>query len=104
MLCTDIIFSFMQICTIKNNWSNYLVIKGIEPWEVFEIMEDFIQEMVIKEDKTDLHEALKDKRSFAKFRTLVEGSGYKQSWLLFRKSRYINYVKDKLRSEGLIDN
>jgi len=90
-----------ELSRIKKNWQNYIEIKGIEPWEVFEIMEDFIQEMVGKNDKTELHKALKDKRSFAKFRTLVDGSDYKQSWLTFRKSRYIKYVKEKLQPEGL---
>jgi hypothetical protein len=92
-----------ELARIKKNWTNYFEIRGIEPWEVFEIMEDFIQEIVTSEDKSDLYEALKDKRSFAKFRTLVEGSDYKQRWLKFRKSRYILYVKDKLKSEGLLE-
>ena len=90
-----------ELSRIKKNWHNYLEINAIEPWEVFEIMEDFIQEIVEKNDKPKLHMALKDKRSFATFRILVDGSDYKQSWITFRKSRYIRYVKEKLRSEGL---
>jgi len=92
-----------ELNRIKKNWNNYFEIRGMEPWEVFEIMEDYIQEIVKKEDESDLLDALKDKRSFAKFRALVEGSDYKQSWFTFRKDRYLKYVRNKLQSEELLD-
>ena len=92
-----------ELNRIKTNWPDHVEIKGIEPWEVFEIMEDFVQEIINKEGNTLLYDALKDKRSFAKFRTLVEGSEYKKSWFTFRKKHYLKYVQNKLRSEGLIE-
>ena len=92
-----------ELNRIKKNWPDHLEIRGMEPWEVFEIMEDFVQEIINKEGNTELHDALKDKRSFARFRTLVEGSEYKKIWFAFRKNHYLKYVQNKLRSEGLID-
>jgi hypothetical protein len=92
-----------ELNRIKKNWRNHIEIRGMEPWEVFEIMEDFVQEIINKEDNTLLHDALKDKRSFTKFRTLVEGSEYKKSWFTFRKYRYLRYVQNKLRKEGLLE-
>ncbi len=92
-----------ELNRIKTNWPDHIEIKGMEPWEVFEIMEDFVQEIIDKEGNILLHDALKDKRSFAKFRTLVEGSEYNKSWFIFRKNRYLKYVQNKLRSEGLIE-
>jgi len=92
-----------ELNRIKKTWPDHMEIRGMEPWEVFEIMEDFVQEIIKKEGNTVLHDALKDKRSFAKFRTLVEGSEYKKSWFTFRKNRYLKYVQNKLRLEGLIE-
>jgi hypothetical protein len=92
-----------ELNRIKKNWPHHFEIRGMEPWEVFEIMEDFVQELIHKEGNTALHDALKDKRSFAKFRTLVEGTEYRESWYTFRKYRYLNYVQKKLRQEGLFE-
>lgn len=92
-----------ELNRIKKNWKDRVEIRGMEPWEIFELMEDFVQEIINREGNTVLHDALKDKRSFAKFRTLVEGSEYNKSWITFRKKRYLTYVQKKLRLEGLIE-
>ncbi|UCG27863.1 MAG: hypothetical protein JSV24_00460 [Bacteroidales bacterium] len=91
-----------ELSRIKKNWLNYCVIRGMEAWELFEIMEDFIHKVENENLVAEIHNALKNKKSFARFRTLVEGSEYKKKWYKFRRKRYIKYVREQLKKEGLM--
>lgn len=77
-------------------WDDFWTIEPPEPAEVLKIMEDFIKEM----DDTRFQEQLADKlirdKPFAHFKTLVEGSEYRDYWFHFKKDQLEKYVKQTL--------
>ncbi len=86
---------------IENEWTDYLVIQKIESWEAFQIMEDFIEEIIDEKLKEDLIKILNRKSPFANFKAKIESSSYRQNWFDFRDKKYEEYVKEQLKIEKI---
>lgn len=89
-----------ELRKIIDHWDNYMILNRMEPWEVFEMMEEFIYK-VDREFQNKLLDALYQTKPFDNFQHLVETSKYRDDWFAFKDDQYINYVKDQLKAEGI---
>lgn len=89
-----------ELRKIIDHWENYMICTRMEPWEIFEMMEEFIYK-VDSEFQGKLLEALYKSKPFDNFQHLVEISRYRDDWFAFKDEKYINYVKDQLKAEGI---
>jgi hypothetical protein len=85
---------------ITDHWDHYIIISMMDSWELFEVMENFMFE-VDRDFHYRLLESLYQKNPFDRFQYLVETSRYKDTWLSFKKQKYIQYVEDQLKAEDI---
>ncbi len=84
-----------------NKWSNILEIEKFDSHEGFQIMEDFIDEVSDLDLKETLIKILHRKSPFANFKAEIESSEYRNEWFAFRTNRYIETIKERLKSEDI---
>lgn len=89
-----------ELRKIIDHWDNYMILTRMEPWGIFEMMEEFIYK-VDREFQNKLLDALYQTKPFDNFQHLVETSKYRDDWFAFKDDQYINYVKDQLKAEGI---
>ncbi len=97
---TDGEFNTDELRKITNHWENYMIFTRMEPWELFEIMEEFLYK-VDREFQGKLLDALYKTKPFDKFQHLVETSKYRDDWFAFKDEKYTNYVMEQLQAEGI---
>jgi|GEM_PF-1949328 len=85
---------------ITDHWDHYMIICCMETWELFEVMEEFMFE-VDREFHYRLLDAMYRKNPIENFQYLVETSSYRDSWFAFKNRKYLGYVKDYLKAEGI---
>lgn len=84
-------------------WKKYLEIDPLDSIEAFRIMENFAEQVVDQHLQNKLITALNNRKPFANFKMVVEGSEYREDWFQFRQQAYERYVWDliQLNSEEL---
>jgi hypothetical protein len=84
-----------------NKWENCITIEPPESHESFEIMEGFVNQIPNGPLKSRALYALQNRKPFANFKTLIENSQLRASWLDFKKKKLEEYVWDNLCNEEL---
>ena len=97
---TDNEFNTDELRKITDHWENYMIFTRMEPWELFEIMEEFLYR-VDRDFQGKLLDALYKTKPFDKFQHLVETSKYRDDWFEFKDQKYTNYVMEQLQAEGI---
>jgi hypothetical protein len=75
------------------DWENYVTFGPLESHESFQIMEEFAENMEDKKLKSELLNALNQRKPFAKFKNTIENSRFRQSWFDFKKQWLENHVR-----------
>jgi hypothetical protein len=86
---------------IENEWSNYVIIKGMESHEAFKIMVEFVDKVEEPRLKEDLIKILNRKSPFANFKAEIECSDYRENWFDYRTKRYEKHLKENLDLMGI---
>jgi len=97
---TDNEFNTDELRKITDHWENYMIFTRMEPWELFEIMEEFLYK-VDRDFQGKLLDSLYKTKPFDKFQHLVETSKYRDDWFAFKDEKYTNYVMEQLQAEGI---
>jgi hypothetical protein len=77
-------------------WKNPIIIENMESWQVFGIMEDFIEEIDDHKLKQIVFKILHRKSPFANYKYVIESSVYRQKWFNFKNKKYEEYVIENL--------
>jgi len=81
------------------DWENFIKFKPLEPYESFEIMKYFTENMEDTKLQRKLINALNHKKPFANFKAIIDNSQYRQYWFDYKKHWIENYVKELLFSQ-----
>jgi hypothetical protein len=87
---------------IDSDWTDYFIIRKLESWEAFEIMEDFVREVSDLDMVEKLAGTLSRKHPFANFKLRVESSVYREQWFEFRRNAYMKHVRKQI-GDGFMD-
>lgn len=74
------------------NWEKCITVEPPESSESFTIMENFVSEVGDKNLKQKLINALSNRRPFANFRNIIDGSQYRKEWFAFKQRKLEEYV------------
>ncbi|QZE15759.1 hypothetical protein K4L44_07975 [Halosquirtibacter laminarini] len=77
-------------------WQSCITMEPMESEESFHMMANFVKEVENISLQADLVEALSRKRPFAHFKSIIDGSGYRQQWFDFRQKQTALYVWDMI--------
>ncbi len=85
---------------VNENPSDYIHFSKMNTREAFQIMEDFVEEVVSDKNMENiiLH-ALSQSKPFRRFKDIVEVSNYREKWFAFQQSRYEDYVRAIIEEE-----
>lgn len=82
---------------IKEHSGDYFEFKGFESNESYQLMADFAENINDTEFQAQLVTALYRPKPFQNFKWQIDNSGiYRQQWFDFKKTRYIQRVKDQV--------
>jgi hypothetical protein len=84
---------------LHEEWETYISIEPRESSESFGIMEKFVGKVKDKKLRTQLIDALNNRRPFAHFKNIVESSNYRKEWFAFKQSQLEMMVWEELRIE-----
>ena len=82
-----------------HKWEKCITVEPPESSESFRIMEDFVSEIDDKKLQKQLINALENRRPFANFKYVVEGSSYRKEWFAFKQQKLEEYVWRDLSSD-----
>jgi len=80
-------------------WEKYITIEPLESNESFEIMEMFADQLNDLKIKTQLINALNNRKPFVNFKRIVDNSTIRQDWFNFKDKYLQNYVKSIIQNE-----
>ena len=87
-----------ELTEIENNWDKYLKIEKITSSEMFQIMEDFTDQVQSEYIKERLINALSRKKPFRNFKYEIdENEKIRQQWFSYKAYRYEAWVKAYLQ-------
>ena len=79
------------------SWQHIVKIEEPAPHEAFELMEDFVDEMIFDEKlKNRFADALSQKYPFRHFNELVFRSGYRKKWFAFKEKELGKFVQKEI--------
>ncbi len=86
---------------VENNSEDYFVLKPLQSSDSFEIMEEFVNQLSIKNAlKNRLIKALNMKKPFREFNFIIDNSGeYKQKWFDFKDAKMEQWVINRFNEE-----
>ncbi len=93
---------FQKEFKIVESWKNKIVIRPIQSYKSFSIMEGFADFISDKNMQNELINALNRKRPFAHFKNIVENSDFREDWFAYKNKWYEKYVFDYLINEDYI--
>ena len=87
------------------SWPNRVRIDPPESWESFKIMEGFIESCIPDGDpaKHRLSEAIARRKPFQNFKSVIDGSPYRQAWFDYKQSRLETFVLNQITPMGEIE-
>lgn len=86
---------------IENNLMDYIEIEGMESFEVFNVMKDFIDTVDDDQLREALNRSLNRPKPFRNFKFTIDNSGpYRERWFKFKDQRLISRVESQLEANG----
>jgi hypothetical protein len=85
-----------ELKNIKKNKADLIKIKGLESFESFKIMEQFIDQMAETQFKHELKIILQKKKPFQNFKNSIDNSDCRQDWFEFKKTEMEKIVENQL--------
>ncbi|MDX5340163.1 MAG: UPF0158 family protein [Cyclobacteriaceae bacterium] len=84
---------------IEENPENYAEFTKMEPAQEHQMMQDFIDRKIKERNLAEeLVDALSKPKAATGFKFLIESSKYKDEWVEYRKSKYLDWVKEQIDS------
>lgn len=79
-------------------WERVVRIDPPESWESFQIMEDFVEQALPEECplRSSLARALKGRKPFSHFKSLVDDSEYRSLWFDFKHKQLMELVRGRV--------
>ncbi|NOY38324.1 MAG: hypothetical protein GXO83_12230 [Chlorobi bacterium] len=90
-----------EIKKIEKEWDDYVVLKKMDSFEAFGIMEAFVHEVDDERLQDKLVDILERRRPFSNFRAAIDDSLYRERWFAFKDGKYQEYVRKLLETEGI---
>jgi len=86
---------------IDEHFGDYFVFDNMTSNDSFKMMADFVDFVVDSSIQTKLINALNKSKPFRNFKQTIDNSGeYRQQWFDFKRSRYLEWVKDQIETEN----
>ncbi|PNW26332.1 UPF0158 family protein [Formosa algae] len=86
-----------DMAKLNSNPTDYIEFEKMDNHNMYKVMEDFATQLKDTAFKDTLLEALNKSNPFKNFKWQIENSDhFRQQWFVFKKSRYIDYVKRQL--------
>lgn len=84
---------------IEENPDNFAEFTKMEPTQEHQMMQDFVDRKIKEKNLAeDLVNALSKPKAATGFKFLIDESKYKNEWLEFRLSKYLDWVKEQVDS------
>ena len=80
-------------------WEKYITIEPLETNESFRIMEKYAEQLDNSRLKTQLINALNNRKPFANFKRIIDNSEFRQDWFNFKDMQLQNHVKSMIEIE-----
>ena len=82
---------------IDKNRADYYEFENLDSYKSFQIMVDFAESVEDERLRNKLIDALNRSKPYRNFKTIIDYSGpYRNEWFIFKKSRYIEWVKKQI--------
>lgn len=86
-----------EIKEIEENWMDLFEFEEMDSRESFSVMADFAESIENAQLREKLINALNRPKPYRNFKWVIDNSGeYRQQWFDYKKSRYIEWVKDQI--------
>lgn len=79
---------------IDQNWEDYWVIRPMESWDAFEVMEDFVDSLEDSKVARRLTNSLQHRKSFQQFKRMIHESDLQKEWFAYKLKRYADYIRN----------
>lgn len=81
-----------------DSWERVVRIDSPESWESFQIMEGFVEQALPEECplRSSLARALKGRKPFSHFKSLVDDSEYRSLWFDFKHKQLVELVRGRV--------
>jgi hypothetical protein len=87
-----------EIDKLHKNFLAYQEIDAMESRDSFQVMADFAEQLIDKNLKDKLINALSKKNPFREFKFVIDSLGeQRQNWFDFKNNRYIEWTETQLR-------
>lgn len=84
---------------VNDTPQDYIEIEGMESWESFGVMEDFISVMVPAIHQNRFVDAISKKHPFRRFNELLHDfESLRNQWFEYKYQRYMTFVNEQLES------
>ena len=93
---------FQEDFDTVDSWESKIVIRPLQPSELFRIMKGFAARISDKQQQNRAINALNKKRPFANFKDIVENSNFCQEWFDYKQAWYERVVFECLTDEGYV--
>jgi len=94
-----------DINEIDEHFGDFFVFENMSSRDSFNLMVDFVDVVVDSNIQSKLINALNKSKPFRNFKHAIDNSGeYRQQWFDFKKSRYIEWVKDQIETENELND
>lgn len=84
---------------VEKQKKDIIKLEGLESFESFKIMEQFVDQLPDVELRGELEYVLENKKPFQKFKYIVEGSDFRKDWFEFKQSALEKRVEQQLIAE-----
>jgi hypothetical protein len=82
-----------------SQWEHYIKIEPLKSYEYFEIMKSFVDGLPPGNERTELVEALNNRKPFRGFNDIIHNSNVRGDWFKHKQQRLEDYVKYILENE-----
>lgn len=90
-----------DINEIDEHFGDYFVFENMTSNDSFNLMADFVDVVDDSKIQSKLINALNKSKPFRNFKQAIDNSSeYRQKWFDFKKSRYIEWVKNQIDTEN----
>lgn len=86
----------MDLENIEKHKSDFIKIEVLQSFESFKLMERFVAQLLDGNFKSELENALANKKPFQNFKHLIDNSDFRQSWFDFKQNEIEKKVENEL--------
>lgn len=87
---------------MNDRWKNYIKIEPPQSYDVFEIIENFINNLPDSIIKSNFIENLNKQKSLSYINEIIENSEFREEWYIFKDSYYFSYLDRNLKLNNII--